>query len=64
MKKEKIKYRLDKNREAIMVEIRIAKKRWEVEFFDNEYIEVEEFLSNGVIYDESEIDLLFKEFSD
>ncbi len=56
---KKIYYKLNKVRDAIMVEIAIPGERWEVEFFANGNIEVEKFISQGEIYDESEFETLF-----
>jgi len=66
----KIHYKLDKIRDnAIMVEVSVPGQRWEIEYntygenFGGE-IEIEKFLSDGTIYGSSELDVLFKEFSD
>ncbi len=37
-----------------MVEVVVPGQRWEVEFFQDSHIEVEKFISNGIIYGESE----------
>lgn len=47
-----------------MVEIAVPGQRWEVEFFSDGTVEIEKFLSNGIIYDDTELDILFKDFSD
>ena len=62
----KIFYKLDKVRsEAIMVEVVVPGQRWEVEFMDDGSVEIEKFISDGgVMYDESELKNLFKNFSD
>ena len=60
----KIYYRLNKVRDAIMVEITVPGQRWEVEFFANGSIEIEKFITENVIHDETALDLLFKDFSD
>ena len=54
-----IYYKLNKVRESIMVEIAIPGQRWEVEFFDDEHVEIEKFVSDGTIYDETDIKKLF-----
>jgi hypothetical protein len=59
----KIYYKLDKVREAIMVEIAVPGERWEVEFMEDNMVQVERFKSNGEIKDESELEILFKDFS-
>lgn len=52
-----------------MIEVAVPGQRWEIEY--NTYgksskcqIEIEKFVSNGIIYDESELDVLFRDFSD
>src|SRR5207245_1110903 len=61
----KIAYTLRHSREnAIMVTINIPGERWEVEFLEDDEIEVERFRSNGHIDDESVLDELFADFSD
>jgi len=59
-----IYYRLNKVRDAIMVEIAVPGSRWEVEFFEDGSIEVEEFTSAGGIRDESALDVLFAVHAD
>ena len=61
----KIFYKLNKVRhDAIMVEIAVPGQRWEVEFMADGSIEIEKFISDGEIYDEKELEVLFKDFSD
>ncbi|MCL1975523.1 MAG: hypothetical protein FWG61_05110 [Firmicutes bacterium] len=70
LEEKKIYYRLNKTRcDTVMIEVAVPGQRWEIEY--NTYgesaggtIEVEKFLSNGMIYDESELDVLFRDFSD
>jgi len=64
LENRKIYYCLNKIRDSIMVEIAVPGQRWEVEFFADGNIEVEKFISNGTLYDKSELDLLFEKFSD
>ena len=59
LEKKKIYYKLNKVRDAVMVEIAIPGERWEVEFFADGSVEVEKFISQGEIYDESELENLF-----
>ena len=59
---KKIYYRLNKIRDSILVEIAVPGQRWEVEFMSDGTIEIEKFLSNGIIYNEKEIDILFRDF--
>jgi hypothetical protein len=47
-----------------MVEIAVPGQRWEIEFMEDGTMEIERFISNGIIYDESELNVLFNEFSD
>ena len=61
LEEKNIYYKLNKVRDAIMVEIAISGERWEVEFFSNGQIEVEKFISDGVIHDEMEFESLFED---
>jgi hypothetical protein len=62
LEEAKIYYKLDKvNDEYIMVNISVPGERWEVEFSKTD-IRIEKFLSDGSIFDESEIDTLFESF--
>jgi len=61
---QRIYYRLNKIRESILVEIAVPGQRWEVEFMANGAIEIEKFLSDGTIWDYTEIESLLKEFAD
>jgi hypothetical protein len=47
-----------------MVEIAVPGERWEVEFMEEGHIEIEKFISDKGYYDESELEVLFKIFSD
>ncbi|MEK5039144.1 hypothetical protein [Sporosarcina sp. FSL K6-3457] len=66
LEEKKIFYKLDKIRaESIMVEVAVPGERWEIEFMDDGSIEIEKFISNGgVMYDEEELETLFRDFSD
>ena len=63
-------YKLSKSRiHTIMIEVSVPGQRWEIEY--NTYgeskkcqIEIEKFVSNGALYDETELKTLFKDFSD
>ena len=59
-----IYYRLNKVRDAILVEIAVPGARWEVEFLRDGEVEVEKFISNGELCDESALDTLFDTFCD
>ena len=61
---KKIYYRLNKIRDSILVEIAVPGQRWEVEFMADGKIEIEKFVSNGMAFDDSELDVLFRNFSD
>jgi hypothetical protein len=50
--------------EAVMVQTAVPGERWEVEFLLDGKIEIERFRSSGEIFDEKELEVLFKEFSD
>ena len=64
LEENKIYYKLNKVRDAIMVEVAVPGQRWEIEFFKDGQIEIEKFLSNGEIYSESEIESLFSKFGE
>lgn len=66
LEKNKIYYRLEKVRgEAIMVEVAVPGERWEVEFLEDGTVDVEKFVSDGGdIYDEKELEILFRNFGD
>ena len=59
-----IYYKLNKVRDAIMVEIAVPGERWEVEFMNDDTVEVEIFKSIGEIEDESVLNRLFKDNGD
>jgi hypothetical protein len=64
----KIYYELRHSRDdALMIEVAVPGQRWEIEFVDYNdevHVEVERFVSNGHIDDESALDELFAKFSD
>ena len=64
LEEKKIHYKLSKIRESILVEIAVPGQRWEVEFFKDNHIEIEKFISNGIIYEKTELEILFQNFSD
>lgn len=58
-------YKLIKVREeAIMVEVAVPGERWEIEYLDDETVEIEKFISDGKLYDKAELDTLIRDFSD
>ncbi|MBQ6042505.1 MAG: hypothetical protein IJL41_00020 [Clostridia bacterium] len=64
LEQNKIYYRLNRIRDSILIEIAVPGERWEVEFFEDEHIEVERFKSDGNLYDGSVLEKLFEDFSD
>ncbi len=66
LSKRNIYYKINQVRpDSIMVEIAVPGERWEVEFFDDEHVEVETFLANPVgIEGEEAVKRLFANFSD
>jgi hypothetical protein len=52
-------YRLNRVRDAIMVEIATPGTRWEVEFLDGGAVEVERFQSDGSLKDAETLSDLF-----
>lgn len=64
LENKSIYYRLNKIREeSVMVEIVVPGQRWEIEFMIDGTIEIEKFVSDGEIYDDKELEFLFKEYS-
>jgi hypothetical protein len=58
-------YRLNKfSKESIMVEVVVPGQRWEIEFMNDGSVVIEKFISNDDFYDATEIDVLFRDFSD
>lgn len=47
-----------------MVEIAVPGERWEVEFMEDNTVQIERYKSDGIIKDESELEVLFKDFAD
>ena len=64
LEQNKIYYRMNKVRNGIMVEITVPGERWEVEYMEDGYIEVEKFVSDGRIFHQDEIEVLFQRYSD
>ncbi|MBQ7415534.1 MAG: hypothetical protein IJW14_00675 [Oscillospiraceae bacterium] len=54
-----IYYRLNRVRDSIMVEIAVPGRRWEVEFMRDGDVQIEKFVSDGEILDESALEELF-----
>jgi len=65
LEENKIYYRLNKIRhESILVEVAVPGQRWEIEFMEDGTLVIEKFLSDGSLYDESELQNLFEQFKD
>ncbi len=68
LEEAKISYRLEQSRDdALMIEVTVPGQRWEIEFVDygDEFqVEIERFVSNGHIDNESALNELFAKFSD
>lgn len=64
LEETKISYRLDKIRDAILVEVFVPGQHWEVEFFPDGSIEVEKFITGCKISGEEELEILFRDFVD
>ena len=64
LENNKIYYRLNKIRDSILVEIAVPGERWEVEFMADGEIVIEKFISDGKTFGETEIDVLYRDFSD
>ncbi len=60
----KIYYKINKVSENILVEVAVPGQRWEIEFDRNENIQIEKFISEGVIHNDDETCTLFRDFSD
>jgi hypothetical protein len=61
----KIHYSLGHYRDdGISVKIVVPGERWEVDFLDDGDVDVERFVSNGEIYEESMLEELFAKYSD
>lgn len=64
LEERKIYYKLAKYcDDYVMVEVTVPGERWEVEFSSDD-VRIEKFKSDGTIFDESEIKVLFDKFSD
>ena len=70
LEEKKIHYTLNKIRDdTIMADVVVPGQRWEIEFntygeTSNYTVEIEKYLSDGTIYDEKELEVLFRDFSD
>ncbi|KLU63937.1 hypothetical protein DEAC_c41660 [Desulfosporosinus acididurans] len=65
LKENKIHFRLNKIRsESITIEVAVPRQRWEIDFMEDGTINIEKFFSDGTIYADDELKLLFNEFPD
>lgn len=65
LEKGKIHYTLTHPREnAIMISVVVPGERWEIEFLDDGSVEVERFISDGEISDETALGELLTKYSD
>jgi hypothetical protein len=64
LEEAKIAYELRHSRDdALMVRINVPGERWEVEFLEDDDVEIERFVSNGEIHGESVLEELFAKHS-
>ena len=59
-----IYFTLNRIRDSVLVEVSVPGERWEVEFFPDGNVQIEKFISEGVIYDGTELSVLFSKYSD
>jgi hypothetical protein len=64
LEERSIYYRLNRVRDAILVEIAVPGERWEVEFDRDGNVQTERFLSEGRIRNDNELQLLLEKFSE
>ena len=64
LEERSIYYRLNRVRDAILVEIAVLGERWEVEFDRDGNVQTERFLSEGRIGNDTELQLLLDKFSE
>lgn len=60
----KIWYRLEHDRDSLMVLVSVPGEYWEAEFFEDGHVEIERFISTGAIRYEDELNRLLKEHED
>lgn len=57
-------FELKRSRDAgVSVHVAVPGQRWEVDFLDDGTVDVERFVSDGGVQDESVLETLFSEFS-
>jgi hypothetical protein len=64
LERKNIYYKLNRIRDSVLVEVAVPGQRWEVEFFEDNHMEIEKFTSDGKLYDDKEMDVLFRDYSD
>jgi hypothetical protein len=65
LEEKSIHYTISKVRdESILVSVTVPGQRWEIEFMEDGSFEIEKFVSDGTIFDEAEVKMLFTEFGD
>jgi hypothetical protein len=66
LEERRIYYRLSKFRREgiVMIEVDVPGQRWEIEIMEDGTMDIEKFISDGEVYDEKELDVLFRDFSD
>ena len=65
LEQKNIFYKIDRIRqESILIEVSVPGEHWEIEFMKDGTVQIEKYLSNGEIFDEREIEVLFQNFSD
>ncbi|MBQ2326026.1 MAG: hypothetical protein IJD03_04310 [Clostridia bacterium] len=62
LEENNIYFTLSKIRDSVLVTVAVPGERWEIEFMASGEIEIEKFKSNGEIYGEEELKLLFESF--
>lgn len=64
LEKSNIWYRLEHVRDSLMVVVAVPGERWEIEFFSDDHVEVERFISSGSIEGENILEDLIARHSD
>jgi hypothetical protein len=62
--RREIYYRLNRVSDGILIEVAVPGQRWEIEFDRDGHVQLERFLSEGQILEETELARLLDEFSD
>lgn len=59
----KIHYELNAVRRAVMVQLAVPGQRWEIEFMPDGSVEIEKFVSDGTLHNDSELAELLRDFA-